>query len=109
VRRPSSLAAHCMASKRSGVVKRVIWLGVGLLVLAFAVEGGEFGTRDLIRNRREIAHLTRATEALKRVVDSLRRYQDSVEHSPAVPEPIAREDFGLRWPQELIYRLTHKK
>jgi len=98
-----------MASKgKAGTfVKRLVWVAIGAVVLAFALEGGEFGTRDLIRNRRDVARLTRSNDSLKHVVDSLRSYEDSVEHNPAVQERIAREQYGMvRGTKELLYRFT---
>jgi len=96
-----------MASKGGRLLKRAFWLAVGAAALVFAVEGGEFGTRDLIRNRREMDRIARSIDSLRHVVDSLRRYKDSVERIPAMQERIAREQFGmLRGDKELLYRFT---
>ena len=90
-----------------GAVRRVVLVLLALIAVAFAVEGGEFGTRDLFRQRREKANLTRAVDSLQRIVDSLRRYQDAVEHDPATQERIAREVFGMvRGEKEVLYRFT---
>ena len=88
-------------------LKRLLWFALAALALAFAIDGGEFGTRDLIRNRRDAARLDHSLESLTAVVKALRIYKDSVEHNPAVQERIAREQFGMvRGTKELMYRFT---
>ena len=73
----------------------------------FAVEGGEFGTLDLFRQRSEQARITTSIDSLQRVVDSLKRYADKVQRDPATQERIAREVFGMvRGNKELLYRFT---
>jgi cell division protein FtsB len=98
-----------MASKRPSIVKRI---GVAVVIIAgiaFAVEGGEFGTTDLIRQSREKKRVTRAVDSLQHVVDSLKRYANAVEHDPATQERIAREVFGMvRGDKEILYRFTEK-
>ena len=94
-----------MASKRSPLIKRLGTLALIAVALVFAVQGGEFGTTDLVRQRRERARVSKAVDSLQRVVDSLKRYDDKVEHDPATQERIAREVFGMvRGNKELIYR-----
>ncbi len=89
------------------IVKRV---GIAALLLAaawFAVEGGEFSTLDLFRQRRERASLDRSIDSLQHVVDSLKKYADQVQRDPATQERIAREVFGMvRGNKELLYRFT---
>jgi cell division protein FtsB len=96
-----------MASERPSFVKR---LGVAALIavaIVFAVEGGEFGTRDLVRQRQEKKRVTRAVDSLQHIVDSLRRYANAVQNDPATQERIAREVFGMvRGDKELLYRFT---
>ena len=104
-------AAPCMASERKGArasaLKRV---GMAVLVFgaaAFALEGGEFGTLDLYRQRRDKARLNHSIDSLRRVVDSLARYRTALERDPATQERIAREVFGMvRGDKELLYRFT---
>lgn len=105
-----------MASERRGrrgdgpgrrVLKR---LGVVALIafgVWFAVEGGEFGTMDLVRQRRQEARIAKTIDSLQRVVDSLSHYENSVEHDPATQERVAREVFGMvRGDKELLYRFA---
>jgi hypothetical protein len=85
-------------------------LGVAALFIVgawFAVEGGEFSTLDLFRQRTERDRITTSIDSLQRVVDSLKRYADKVQHDPATQERIAREVFGMvRGNKELLYRFT---
>lgn len=88
-------------------VKRVlVALGV-LAAVVFAVQGGEYGTRDLMRLKTRRASLLATNDSLSRVIDSLKRYKRRIETDPALQERIAREEFGLvRGDKELLYRLT---
>lgn len=96
-----------MAAERTVLVKRIVAGVVILGALVFAVQGGEFGTLDLMRQRRTKAKLDHSIDSLQRVVDSLKRYKDLVEHDPATQERIAREVFGMvRGNKELLYRFA---
>ncbi|MGH7616525.1 MAG: hypothetical protein ACREPM_04795 [Gemmatimonadaceae bacterium] len=89
------------------MVKRLALAALIAFAAWFAVEGGEFGTLDLVRQHREEARITRTIDSLQRVVDSLRRYENAVEHEPATQERIAREVFGMvRGDKELLYRFA---
>jgi len=101
-----------MARKRStssGLqrIKQVL-IGVGVIVaLVFAVQGGEYGTRDLLRQRARKRTLSTTIDSLQHIVDSLRRYKRRVETDPALQERIAREEFGMvRGNKELLYRFA---
>ena len=103
----SSPAARSMASKRSSIVPQLLISVFGLFAVLFAVEGGEFGTSDLIRQRQAKTRLNRSIDSLERVVDSLQRFRKALETDPAVQERIAREVFGMvRGDKELVYRFT---
>ncbi|MFI5230518.1 MAG: septum formation initiator family protein [Gemmatimonadales bacterium] len=96
-----------MASDRRGGVAGLVKILVIAGALLFAVQGGEFGTLDLIRQRRTKARLTHEIDSLRRVVDTLQAYDAKVEHDPATQERIAREVFGMvRGNKELLYRFT---
>ena len=96
-----------MASERFTVLKRIGVVILGVAALVFAVQGGEFSTLDLFRQRRAKARLSHQVDSLRRVVDSLRQYENLVEHDPATQERIAREVFGMvRGNKELLYRFT---
>src|SRR5689334_7962645 len=84
----------------------VIAAGV-VAVLVFAVQGGEFGTTDLWRQKQRRARLVKTNDSLVRILDSLRRYKRRLETDPALQERIAREEFGLvRGDKELLYRFA---
>lgn len=71
----------------------------------FAVQGGEYGTTDLLRLRQRRATLLATNDSLQRIVDSLAKYKHRIETDPALQERIAREEFGLvRGNKELLYR-----
>ena len=75
--------------------------------LVFAVQGGEFGTRDLMRQRQRRKVLVSAIDSLQRIVDSLKQYKQRIETDPVLQERIAREEFGLvRGSKELLYRIA---
>ena len=93
-------------AKRSPL-SRLLWAAIIVGVLVFAVQGGEYSTLDLVRQRRDRQHMVRAIDSLTRVVDSLRRYRDQLQHDPKLQERIAREDFGMvRGAKELLYRFA---
>ena len=76
------------------------------LALWLGIQGGEFSTMDLVRQRRDRQRLTRDIDSLTRMVDSLRRYRQLVLGDPATQERIAREEFGMVRPNELLYRFA---
>src|SRR4051812_11843223 len=83
-------------------------IAAGLVaIVAFAIQGGEYGTTDLWRQKERRARLVHANDSLTRVIDSLRRYRRRLETDPALQERIAREEFGLvRGNRELLYRFA---
>jgi cell division protein FtsB len=98
------------AKKKSGGARGVtrLLVAAGLLAaLIFAIEGGEYGTRDLMRQKRRRARLALAIDSAQHVVDSLKRYKKRLETDPVLQERIAREEFGLvRGDKELLYRIA---
>jgi cell division protein FtsB len=84
------------------------WAAVAGLVFAlyFALQGGEYGTLDLLQLRREEAEESANLERLHRMVDSLARAAWAIEHSPRLQERVAREKFGMLKQGEFLYRLV---
>ena len=96
-----------MARRSGGRATRLLWLAVIVAALVFAVQGGEYSTLDLVRQRRERKRMTAAIDSVTRVVDSLRKYRDRLQRDPKLQERIAREDFGMvRGTKELLYRFA---
>jgi cell division protein FtsB len=99
-----------VARKRSGGgrgFKRILAAAGVLGALAFAIEGGEYGTRDLINQKQRKARLQTAIDSAQQVVDSLRRYKKRLETDPVLQERIAREEFGMvRGTKEILYRIA---
>jgi cell division protein FtsB len=81
-------------------------LAFWVLVAYFAVEGGEYGTSDLLNVRGRIAETKSAIDSLKQVADSLTLQKKEVMTNPVVQERIAREEFGMvKGDKELIYHV----
>ncbi len=88
-------------------VKRVVFGLLGLGVLAFAVQGGEYGTVDLARQQIKKRQLQEAIDSLERDIDSLTRLKRAIATDPAVQERLAREEFGMvKGDKEILYRLA---
>jgi cell division protein FtsB len=84
------------------------WAAIAGLVFAlyFALQGGEYGTLDLLQLRREEAEEHANVEQLHRMLDSLSRVATAIEHNPRVQERVARERFGMLRKGEFLYRLV---
>ena len=104
-----------MAKRRStgasgsagNVLKRLAVTAAVLAALAFAVQGGEYGTTDLLHQKQRKATLLASIDSLQHVVDSLKRYKHRLQTDPVLQERIAREEFGMvRGNKELLYRFA---
>ena len=86
-------------------MKRTIWWALILVAVYFAVQGGEYSTRDLYRMRVRTRTLTGEVDSLQHQVDSLGRFLRLVKTDSATMERIAREEFGMvRGDKEILYR-----
>jgi cell division protein FtsB len=86
-------------------MKRIIWWALIALAVFFAVQGGEYSTRDLFVLHRRNATLTQEVDSLQRQVDSLARFLKLVKSDSVTQERIAREEFGMvRGDKEILYR-----
>ena len=80
---------------------------VGLaFALYFALQGGEYGTLDLLQLQREEKEETANVVRLQRIVDSLAQAATAIERDPRVQERVARERFGMIKKGEFLYRLV---
>ena len=88
-------------------MKRYVWWALIALAIVFALQGGEYSTRDLFVLRRRTQRLTHEVDSLQRQVDSLARFLRLVKSDSATQERIAREEFGMvRGDKELLYRFV---
>jgi cell division protein FtsB len=89
------------------MIRRVLFWCVVVAALVYAVQGGEWGTDDLLAQRARAARLRSQIDSLRHEVDSLARVKKAIQTDPAVQERIAREEFGMvRGDKELLYRFT---
>jgi cell division protein FtsB len=89
------------------MIRRILFWCVVVAAIVFAVQGGEWGTDDLLAQRSRAARLRAQIDTLTREVDSLSRVKKAILTDPLVQERIAREEFGMvRGDKELLYRFT---
>ena len=71
----------------------------------FAVQGGEYSTTALFRQRAREKMLRASIDSLTRSVDSLRTLRRRLQTDPALQERVAREMYGMvRGDREILYR-----
>ena len=87
-------------------VKAAFWVIFGVVALWFAIQGGEYGTSDLVQQGRQRRRLVREIDSLRREVDSLTNLRQRVLNDPKTQERIAREQFGMVRGKELLYRFV---
>ncbi len=88
-------------------MKRLVMSMVVVAVAYFAVQGGEFSTTDLWKQRTKRRMLRVAIDSLRRNVDSLQALKRQLGNDPALQERVAREVNGMvRGDKELLYRFT---
>jgi cell division protein FtsB len=79
---------------------------MAISAIAFAVQGGEYGTNDLLAIRGKLAEQQAIVDSLEKRVAELAAYKKAVETDPVVQERIAREEFGMVKPGEVLYRFS---
>ncbi len=88
-------------------MKKLVWLLVIVAAMFFALQGGEYSTRDLFRQRDRKEKMQVSLDSLQHQVDSLKALKKAIETDPAVQEKLAREEFGMvRGDKELLYRFV---
>lgn len=86
------------------MLNRTAFVTIGVALLWFAIEGGEFGTRELFQQRERHAALSLEVDQLQRDVDSLQKEKTAVLKNDAVLERIAREQYGmLKGNKEILF------
>jgi cell division protein FtsB len=84
----------------------ILWIVV-LGAIFFAIQGGEYSTVDLWRQRQLKKLLTAQTDSLSRAVDSLAVEARLIKTDRATQERVAREQFGMvRGEKEILYRIS---
>lgn len=87
--------------------RRLAWAVLIAGALYFALQGGEYSTLDLLRQRGQKRALEARVDSLRRELDSLRAVAGAIERDSATQERIAREEFGMvRGDMEVLYRLA---
>ena len=84
------------------------WIAVVVLILAavFAWTGGTFSESNYLALKREESEANVRLTRLQREVDSLLAFRDSLEHSPAVQERVARDLLGMVRPGEIAFTIV---
>jgi cell division protein FtsB len=84
------------------------WAALAALLFALyvGIQGGEYGTTDLLALRRQEAAEQTQVIRLREVVDSLTLEANAIEHDLRAQERVARERFGMIRRGELLYRLV---
>ena len=89
------------------MIRRIVFWAVVVVALVYAVQGGEWGTDDILAQRKRAARLRAEIDSLRQDIDSLGKVKKSILTDPAVQERIAREEFGMvKGDKELLYRFT---
>ena len=89
------------------MIKPLIVGAVVIGVIVYALQGGEYGTTDLLHQRARRRAVVGQIDTLRRQVDSLTRLKHRLETDPALQERVAREEFGMvRGEKELLYRFA---
>ena len=92
------------------MLRRIVFWGVIIAAVVYAVMGGEWGTDDLLAQRARAKRLRATIDSLKHEIDSLTRVKKSILTDASVQERIAREEFGMvRGDKELLYRFAERR
>jgi cell division protein FtsB len=84
------------------------WAAVVALAFAlyFAIQGGEYGTTDLLELRADVEREQALVTRLKQEVDSLTGAATAIRRDPRVQERVARESFGMIRKGEYLFRIV---
>ena len=86
---------------------RIVWIVIGVIVLVYALQGGEYSNTALLSQRARAKRMRASMDSLRHEIDSLARVKKAVQADPAVQERIAREEFGMvRGNKEILYRFA---
>ncbi len=79
---------------------------VALGMAAFAVEGGEYGTVDLLRLKGQVRRERDSLLRLRVEIESLARVEHALTSDPRAQERAARELYGMIRPGEILYQVV---
>jgi len=72
----------------------------------YAVEGGEYGTTDLLALKGQVRRAREDIVRLRNEVDSLRRLETALKTDVVLQEKVARELYGMIRPGEILYQVV---
>lgn len=84
----------------------MLLLALVLGMAAFAVQGGEYGTTDMLALERRVRAEREAIARLRHEVDSLARLERLLTTDSATQERAARELYGMIRPGEILYQVV---
>ena len=87
-------------------MKRAVAILLVLVLAGVALEGGTYGTRDLLRLKGQVRDEQAKIAALRHQVDSLSRYDRALKTDNDTIERIAREMYGMIKPGEHLYQVV---
>ena len=87
-------------------LKQVFGILAAVAMVGFAVEGGEYGTIDLLKLKAQVRGQRDSIVRLRSEVDSLTRREQALKTDPATQERVAREVFGMIRPGEILYQVV---
>ena len=90
-------------------LKRLVLPGLLLAAVYYAVFGGEYSMFELRASRRAVEQEQARLADLRRQIDSLEAWRDSLMTDSASLERVARERFGMIRPGETLYRFTEPR
>ena len=88
------------------MTKRVLIALAALGMAAFALQGGEYGTVDLLRLKGQVRTEQDSIVRLRFEVDSLLGVQRALATDPRAQERAAREMYGMIRPGEILYQVV---
>ncbi len=92
-----------------GRVRKILLPALLGLAAYYAVFGGEYSLLELREARQDVEVQERELARLRREVDSLRAWVDSLQNDSATLERLARERFGMLRDGEILYRLAEPR
>ena len=72
----------------------------------YAVEGGEYGTTDLLALKGQVRRAREDIVRLRNDVDSLLRIERALQTDSVLQEKVARELYGMIRPGEILYQVV---